>query len=367
MSIPAIRFKTGAFILLLLSLMACQDREFFTIEGKFDNSLSKRVFLAEIIGNQTIPIDSSGIGPNGAFKFKVKPLNPKFFLVVSDQIQVPVLGEKGTTVFLKSDLKDSTGNYTLYGNDENQKLWELNKSRIQGSLSMNHILEDFPMARTSEDTATLLKKGMKIKEDFRDSILAFVQRNSNSLSSIYALNFLDADRDYAAYQSVAKGAGIKFKGIPMADSIQKIVQEGFSTSIGQKMTDIKLADPSGKIHSLEEFKGKYVMIDFWASWCGPCRRENPENLKLYQTYKEKGFTIYGVSLDKDKSSWERAIQEDHLPWVQVSDLKYWDSPVVTTFHFNAIPHNIMIDPKGIIIGKNLHGEDLANFLKQHIP
>src|SRR5664279_4639151 len=114
-------------------------------------------------------------------------------------------------------------------------------------------------------------------------------------------------------------------------------------------------DTTGKPISLSSFKGKYVLVDFWASWCGPCRAENPNVLKAYIEFKDKNFTILGVSLDKDKDAWEKAIGDDKLAWTQVSDLKFWNSKAVEIFQFQGIPFNVLIDPQGKIIAQELRG------------
>jgi peroxiredoxin len=120
-------------------------------------------------------------------------------------------------------------------------------------------------------------------------------------------------------------------------------------------------DTLGKPVSLASFKGKYVLVDFWASWCGPCRRENPNVVKTYNTYKDKGFQILSVSLDQPgaKDKWIKAIHDDNLTWTHVSDLQYWDNEVAKQYGIQAIPANFLLDPDGKIIAKNLRGEDLA--------
>jgi len=133
---------------------------------------------------------------------------------------------------------------------------------------------------------------------------------------------------------------------------------------GNTAPDIKLVDPKGEIVSLTDFRGKVVLIDFWATWCAPCLKEQPELAELYKRYKGavfttgKGFEIYGVSLDNNKTSWESGIKRMNINWTQVSDLKFWSSPVAKIYDIQELPYNVLIDGKGIIINKNLHGVEL---------
>ena len=124
---------------------------------------------------------------------------------------------------------------------------------------------------------------------------------------------------------------------------------------GQQAPDFALPDINCKEVKLSSFRGKYVLVDFWASWCGPCREENPNVVKAYNKYKDKNFTIVGVSLDEEKDKWINAIQKDGLGWTQVSDLKHWNSMVVPLYHIEGIPHNVLIDPNGIVIAEGLRG------------
>ncbi len=137
------------------------------------------------------------------------------------------------------------------------------------------------------------------------------------------------------------------------------IKEEKPLSVGSDVPEIALAGENGEAIKLSSLRGKYVLIDFWASWCRPCRMENPNNVRLYNAYKEKGFEIYGVSLDNDKNAWAAAIKKDSLTWLHVSDLKGWQSSAARQFKVTSIPYTVLIDPQGKIIGKNLRGEALA--------
>ncbi len=140
-------------------------------------------------------------------------------------------------------------------------------------------------------------------------------------------------------------------------------KQGNSTSIGELAPELNFPDPSGKIITLESLKGNYVLIDFWASWCKPCRMENPNVVKLYNKYKEKGFTVYSVSLDNNKDRWINAIKQDNLTWPNhVSDLKQWQTEATKIYGFRGIPYTVLIDKEGKIVAKNLRGPTLENKL-----
>ena len=151
-----------------------------------------------------------------------------------------------------------------------------------------------------------------------------------------------------------------------------IFSQEIGLEIGDIAPEIKLPDPKGKEITLSSTKGKVVLIDFWATWCAPCLKEQPVLSELYKQYKNsdftrgKGFEIYGMSLDNNKASWENAIAKSKINWIQVSDLKFWTSPVAKTYNIQELPFNLLIDSKGIIIAKNLHGNELKQYLNNLI-
>lgn len=140
-----------------------------------------------------------------------------------------------------------------------------------------------------------------------------------------------------------------------------------STRIGTKAPDFALPNPEGKTVRLSDHFGKYILVDFWAAWCGPCRRENPNVVKVFNKFKDKGFTVFGVSLDSDKSAWVKAIEKDGLNWPQVSDLKFWDSAPAKLYGIRGIPGNVLLDRSGNIIARNLRGVELENKIAELLP
>jgi len=169
---------------------------------------------------------------------------------------------------------------------------------------------------------------------------------------------------YTELEPLYSGLDPKMKDSYFGKKIKVALETAKTTAIGSAAPDFTLNDVNGKPVSLASFKGKYTLVDFWASWCGPCRQENPNVVKAYNTYKAKGFEILGVSLDDKKENWEKAIQQDNLGWKHVSDLKGWQSSAAALYDVKGIPMNFLLDKDGKIIAKNLRGEDLVKKLSE---
>jgi len=210
--------------------------------------------------------------------------------------------------------------------------------------------------------------------DLNSYLKQFLNTNTNGTISGLALSWASRSFSRSEFEASLNDMVRKFPDNSLLAGIKKSYDKQIAAMqgqdnemnswVGKQAPELSLPDVNGKSVSLDSYKGKYLLVDFWASWCGPCRAENPNVVSIYNQFKGKNFAILGVSLDRERDAWQEAIRADHLDWTHVSDLKFWSSKAVETFKFNGIPFNVLIDPQGKVIAQGLRGEDLENKLKE---
>nr|WP_256439390.1 TlpA disulfide reductase family protein [Pedobacter sp. SYSU D00823] len=349
-------------------LAACKNKDQFTLNGKLENADTiKQVYLYK----QGMVVDSALLNEDKEFKFNVASPDPDFYFIVTPgEKNYLLLAQNGDDLEFRADYKNPSGEYTIDGSELADKLEDFNK------ISASHQKKFAELQRRYEETvsknpalrdsivAVMTPVFQENMDEFAQASIKFGNENKDNLAGFYAMSSLDRtqyEQPVVAYAEQIKG---KFANNKAVQEFLAYTDKIKSLAIGQTAPEFEAPSLEGSNIKLSSLRGKYVLIDFWASWCPPCREENPNLVKQYKAYSGKNFTILGVSLDNSKDAWKKAINDDHLSWNHVSELNQWESNIAKKYQVEALPSSFLIDPQGKIVAKNLRGNQLEEFLKK---
>ncbi|MDP3466812.1 MAG: TlpA disulfide reductase family protein [Daejeonella sp.] len=365
-------------ILLVCPLISFAQQASYFINGTVSNPEIKSLYFTEssFFSNvkpkvQKVDVIDGKFSIKGAFNEPV----PVFLSIDQDYKKDPakskqfILDNGSISVLIKGGLNDAL----VSGSKAQDDMERLSSGQVPYFEKLNQIGNEAELksqAGISPDSIAALYR-IPFRNANRELIefqRSFVKENPSAFASILLIpsiagskfNFFEAD---SLLSSLSSG----IQSSSTAKLVKDYIDSEKKTSVGAFAPEFALSDTSGKAIPLSSLKGKYVLLDFWAAWCAPCRQENPNVVNAHRQFKNQGFTVFGVSLDRDKKSWLAAIREDNLNWQHVSDLKYWGSEAATLYRISSIPRNFLLDPNGKIIGRDLRGPDLLDKLNELFP
>jgi peroxiredoxin len=374
---------------LLILANSCSNTG-FTVKAKINN-MPEQGYTLELIGatpQDTKIIDSGRTAADGSFTLNGEGVEPYLYRIRFEQSKYILLTLDNDKAELNADwakLEDyvvtgSKGSVTL------KTFLVALREHIRDINSLDYVTKNINHIKNKDSALQVIDQQLKaMNSSYVQYVKQFADTTTYAANAVFAANIISPSKEAAWLQQFYTQLPRRYPNSSMAKDFSEIYKSKLTTNTNnssadtaknkattykpspadaQPATEISMPTPQGNVVSLSSLKGKYVLVDFWASWCGPCRQENPNVVAAFNQYKNKNFTVLGVSLDDNKDAWQQAIQNDGLTWTHISDLKKWGSSVVRSYSLNGIPSNVLVDPNGNIIARDLRGPALISALAQ---
>lgn len=337
-----------------------------TITGKLETPPSGAVVLSQFTDSRPKVLDTLEVDGRGNFSYDVAVTAPTFY-------ELNLYGQKSIRLALLHEDVEVSYDFSnpeslaIEGSNDSQQMLKIEQLMQEYQAKVNALNEAYYEAMSKNDTETVKQiqaQAMELENNQASEVKKVINSMGDSFASLAAIGLLNPKNEFQFMDSLVTKLDGRYPDTKSIIQIKQQLEEMRALSMGQVAPEIELPNPAGEIVKLSSLRGKYVMIDFWAAWCKPCREENPNVVRLYNKYKDQGFEVYGVSLDRTKDAWVKAIEADGLTWTQVSDLEYFNSAAAELYQIDAIPATYLIDPDGKIIGKDLRGSSLEGKLEE---